>query len=101
MRTGITDKHVTDIHEYDMCHTPKFAHTISFIQIQINTQNSNTHSPMQGSETRVWFIQRKISESMAPRHLIWLNTSHIISMTSIKAHFEELVTQLFRKSTVD
>src|SRR3954470_8969653 len=56
---------------------------------------------MQGSETRVWFIQRKLSESMAPRHLIWINISHTISMTSIKAQFKGIVTQLFRKSTVD
>src|SRR4051812_1754253 len=35
------------------CHTPKFAHTFSPIQIQISTQSSRTHSPMQGFETRV------------------------------------------------
>src|SRR3954469_24711699 len=48
-----------------MCHTPKFAHTISLIRIQINTQSSKTHSPKQSSETRVRIIQRKISKSMA------------------------------------
>src|SRR4051812_36773608 len=46
-------------------------------------------------------FKRKISESVAPRHLIWLNTLHTISMTSIKAQFKGMVTQLFRKSTVD
>src|SRR3954468_9367289 len=45
------------------------------------------------TQTRIWLIQRKISESMAPRHLIWLNISHIISMTSIKSHLKVLVTQ--------
>src|SRR3954464_11233190 len=83
------------------CHTPKFAHTFSPIQIQIKTQSLKTHYPIQGSKTRVWLTQRKISESMAPRHLIWLNTSHIIPMTNIKSHLKRLVTQLFRKSTVD
>src|SRR3954467_14110677 len=31
---------------------------------QIKIQSSKTLSPMQGSETRVWLIQRKINESM-------------------------------------